>query len=375
MTKLGTGTLTLTGASTYTGATTISAGTLQLGNGTTGNDGTISSTSVVDNGTLAYNVFSNQAPGYTISGTGGLNVLDTGTTKGTVTLSGNNSYAGLTNIGSTTNTGNTLILTGNNTTTGNVFLHNGNTLQLQANAGNTTGGYSSALGNNPAAGSTGFIVGDNTSGSTTIQLRGDNTVAFANTTTGDNSGFITLNIDVNNLGTVGDTSANNTLTFAPASETGRNSGQGLTTYATTINATGGNGYTLAIGGIKSFGSFLNLNANTANITLGSLGESGSTAVTVGGADNTLVTGPISNAGGTLTLTKTGAGTLTLTGTNTYTGTTTISGGTVQLGDGTSGDDGTIANSPSVVDQQRPCLQPLRHREQLRRRHQRNRHRH
>ena len=33
LTKVGTGTFTLTGANTYTGGTTISAGTLQIGNG------------------------------------------------------------------------------------------------------------------------------------------------------------------------------------------------------------------------------------------------------------------------------------------------------------------------------------------------------
>ena len=36
LTKVGTGTFTLTGANTYTGGTTISAGTLQIGNGATG---------------------------------------------------------------------------------------------------------------------------------------------------------------------------------------------------------------------------------------------------------------------------------------------------------------------------------------------------
>ena len=46
LTKIGSGSLMLTGGNTYSGTTTISGGTLQLGNGTSGNDGSLTSTSI-----------------------------------------------------------------------------------------------------------------------------------------------------------------------------------------------------------------------------------------------------------------------------------------------------------------------------------------
>ena len=80
--KSNAGTLTLTGSDTYTGATTISAGILQLGNGTT--DGSLTSSSIVDNATLVFNNANALTYGGTISGTGTLNK----SSGGTLTLTG-----------------------------------------------------------------------------------------------------------------------------------------------------------------------------------------------------------------------------------------------------------------------------------------------
>jgi autotransporter-associated beta strand protein len=87
LTKVGTGTLTLTGANTYTGGTTINAGTL-AGN-TTSLRGDI-----LNNATLTFNEVAAGTYGGVISGSGAL--IKTGASN--LTLTGTNTYAGGTTI-------------------------------------------------------------------------------------------------------------------------------------------------------------------------------------------------------------------------------------------------------------------------------------
>ena len=73
---------------------------MQLGSGAAGQDGSINSTSgVTDNATLSYDLNGNQSVGYAISGAGG-SLTKLG--QGQLTLSGNNSYSGLTTVGAGT---------------------------------------------------------------------------------------------------------------------------------------------------------------------------------------------------------------------------------------------------------------------------------
>jgi fibronectin-binding autotransporter adhesin len=89
--KNGTGALVLTASNGYGGTTTITAGTLQLGTGIAGQDGSINSTSgATDNGTLIYNLNGNQTAGYPIGGSGTL--LKTG--PAVLTLTASNGYGG-----------------------------------------------------------------------------------------------------------------------------------------------------------------------------------------------------------------------------------------------------------------------------------------
>ena len=94
LTKTGAGLLLLTGSETYCGATTISAGTLQLGNGTSGHDVCAGSSGVSDGSVLVCDVFASQTADYPIGGAGSLVKLG----PGTLTLAGSNSYAGGTTI-------------------------------------------------------------------------------------------------------------------------------------------------------------------------------------------------------------------------------------------------------------------------------------
>ncbi len=89
--QIGSGTTVLTGNSTYTGGTTISAGTLQLGSG--GTSGSITG-DIEKNGTLAFNRSDTTTLDGVISGSGTVNQLGSGITV----LTGNNRYAGPTNV-------------------------------------------------------------------------------------------------------------------------------------------------------------------------------------------------------------------------------------------------------------------------------------
>jgi fibronectin-binding autotransporter adhesin len=85
----GNGIMELAAANTYTGGTTISGGTLQLGNGTPGNDGSITG-SVLDNAALVFDLFGSQVYAGAITGNGSVSAIG----PGLIVLTGNNSYAG-----------------------------------------------------------------------------------------------------------------------------------------------------------------------------------------------------------------------------------------------------------------------------------------
>ncbi len=131
--ETGAGTLILTANNLYTGATTISGGTLQLGDGTPGHDGSLAGTmTMTNNGALVYDLNGSQTPTYSISGNGSLTMNG----NGTLTLTGNNSFSGATTVsaGSLTMSG------ANSLPAASSIFASGGTLDLGGHTFTQTGG-------------------------------------------------------------------------------------------------------------------------------------------------------------------------------------------------------------------------------------------
>ena len=291
VTKTGTGRWTLSGINTYTGLTTISAGTLRIAGLGAGIPNT---SNVVIDGTLDLNgnnetVGSLTGSGRILSNTGGAVTFTAGTTTsttftgtiedgsgtvaftkagtGTLTLSGNNSYSGLTTI-------------------------NAGMLKLGA-AGDGT--------NSPL----GTIVGGTTITSGAAL---------------DLNGFTMLTEEELTVRGTGISSA----------------GALLNTSANDVD----------YNGLLALGANASVMVNAGDINIKNLGEiTGSGfALTLGGTGTGTLYSIINTGSGTLI--KSGAGVWTLSGENTFTGTTTITAGTLKLGAGASV-LGTTANNTTV----------------------------
>jgi autotransporter-associated beta strand protein len=179
VTKLGAGTLTITGQNSYTGNTTVSAGTLQIGAG--GTSGSLAS-NIINNAQLTFNRSDAVTYAAAISGAGEL----TQAGSGTLILSGANTYTGTTTVSAGTlqigaggtsgsiasgsvvdngalvfNRSDALTYAGNISGSGTLKQSGGGTLTLSgANSqtgGTTLAGGTLALGSSGALGSGGAI--------------------------------------------------------------------------------------------------------------------------------------------------------------------------------------------------------------------------
>ena len=323
LTKSGTGNVTLKSAQTYNGATVINAGTITLGDGTTGNDGSLATSAVTNNGTLAYNLNGNQTPGYVVSGSG--TVLKTG--PGTLTQNNANTYTGGTTI-----SGGQVVL-GNNQALGAfsslTTVSNGGTLDLAAT---DLAGYTQPIViNGTGATGTGALFKSSTNNASLFQVR--SLTLGSDATIG---GVATARIDIGRVDWTG--SVGNGIVHLD--------GQGHTlTVGNSLSLGLVGGATNLAGIVVNPGAVL-LPHNDNSLASAPLTLNGGSLVPVGDhtysnpltltaqggfvsaqAAAVTLSGPISGVGG---LTKQGNSTLTLSGTNTYTGVTALEAGTLNI---------------------------------------------
>ena len=327
LTKVGAGTLTLSGNNTYTGGTTVSGGTLSFANGALGSSGNIT----VNGGTLQWNGSNTQDISSRLAlQNSGSAFLDTN--GNSVTLaSAIGSSSSLTKVGV-----GTLTLSAANTYTGTTTISAGklalgNALALQNSAYNTTG-------------STGAI-GLDVTGYTTPTLGGlVGSVDLATAITGYGSVTeLTLNPQTGSSNTYGGVIANGSAGMTLTKTGGGTqtlSGNNTYTGATMV----GNG-TLSFNSVAAGAAAQALGGgNTVN--LGVAGTSSGNLSYTGG-NGTLDKNIFALGNGTDTIQNNGTGLLTITGTLTKNGTIlTLKGGTNGI---TISGNGTIAGSNSGSD--------------------------
>ena len=290
--KTGTNTITLSGANTYSGTTTVNAGTLQIGSGGTG--GTLGGGNVTNNAILKLNRSNTLTIANAIDGTGSL--VQAG--SGTAVLTGTNTYSGTTTVSA-----------------GTLQIGDGGTVGTLG-PGNVTDNATLSFNRSDAVtvanviGGTGSLV---QAGTGTLKLTGANTYA-GNTTV-----------------------SAGTLIIGAAGVLPSGTGKGNLI----VNGTGLldlNGLSYTVNGLSGSGTVDSIVGGTLTFTVGANNAGGT------------FSGVIKNSAGTLSLLKTGSGTIVLSGANTFAGTTTVSAGTLQIGaGGTTGNlgPGNVTNNATL----------------------------
>jgi len=340
LSKLGAGTLTLSGDSTYTGGTTLAAGGILLGHADGIGDGAVAVTGASTLGASSVmlaavdnNIAITDGITLTINGTENINfsgdftdvgggntgavTITTGAEADLITFSGTNSYGGATTI-----TTGTLIASGGAAIddTSAVNLTGGATATFQLSTSETIGSLAGTA-------NSAVVLGANT-----LTAGGDNTATVFDGVMSGAGNFAKEGTGLMDIG-------------------------GVNTYTGTTNISGGGGSILQLGAsgvladttaVTVSGAATIFDINDFTEVIGSLAGDG--LVTLGsgtltaGGDNTDTTysGVMSETGN---FAKAGTGTMIISGANTYTGTTTITGagGVLQLGA-----SGVLADTTAVT---------------------------
>ncbi len=319
LTKAGAGNLTLSGAgNTFSGATSIAGGILTVANGDAIANN--SDVSIAAGATLALN--SSEAIG-NLSGAGAINLgsssLTTNQTADT-TFSGNISGTGGLSLNQTGSASHALTLSGSNSYTGSTTLLNYGWLKLDGDA---------SVSNSSAV---------RVNGNSVLTLLSDQTVGSL----ASNNANASIQLGSHTLTSGGDNASTSVSGIISGSGSLIKQGNGVLTLA------GNNSYsgtTTVSAGTLSIGDDANLGTGDLALAGSTLAITGATTIdnaialtgnsTIDNSDAATLSGAIS---GTYALTKTGAGTLTLSANNSY-GATFVNAGTLSVdSDGNLGSD-------------------------------------
>jgi autotransporter-associated beta strand protein len=343
LTKVGTGTLTLTNLNSYTGATTVSGGTLALSG-----VGNIAFSSVVTvNGTLDTTAVSNQTAITTLAGNG---TVQMGGTYGLFIYNGSTEFAGSiksTGLAGIEIAGGTQTLSGVNTYTNATQIDGLGTLALKGNGSIANSLYVAFAG----AGAT-LDISQTTSGASVSQLfsfGANGVVALGSKTLTITSNSGTAFGGVIQDGGIGGGTGGNLLIANGGLQQlyGTNTYTGTTTIASggeldLVNLAGSDGSIATSSNVIANGIF-DISALSAGTSIRSL--SGSGTVNLGANTLTITNGNGTfagvigdgGAGGGLTM---AGGKEILSGASTYTGATTVNGGRLEV-------DGSIVSASTV----------------------------
>ena len=403
LTKIGTGTLTLSGANTYSGVTTINGGTLKINAANNLGDASATNTISIGGGTLesgngTYALGATRA--ITMTGAATIQVLAGGvlTVDGTVNNGGN--LLTVTGAGDTTisgvisNTGGltkslagTLILSGANTYTGQTIIHNG--ILSAASLNSVAGGSASSSLGAPVSVANGTINLGNfantgtllytgvasettdrvidlagTTGGGTIDQSGTGLLEFTSDFTATGAGSKTLTLQGSTAGTgeisgaIVDNGGGNTTSVTKAGTgtwtlSGANTYTGLTDVQAGTLAYGANNVIAAAANVSVSGGILDISTfndtvNGVQLTNGSI--TGTTGILTSVTDFDVQNGTASAIlDGAVGLTKTTGGTVTLSGANTYTGITALNAGQLNINNASAIGTGAFTIAGGTID--------------------------